>query len=211
MTRATAYQQFRDRLLSGELQPGQFVTQKELAQLAGVPIGTAREAIQKLEHEALLKVHPQRGIQVADVTTKFIREAFGLREALEVQGVRNFASGDFGIEIDMLLAATRDVLEDARANPTADTLERAVEVDWDMHDRIIGSLNNDLLNETYQINATRLRLIKVSNRFSPDRALTALAEHLDILELCKAQEAEGAAKALSHHIHTAMTRALQGQ
>ncbi|MEM8664709.1 MAG: GntR family transcriptional regulator, partial [Pseudomonadota bacterium] len=70
MSRVAAYQEFRDRLLSGELQPGQFVTQKELAELAGVPIGTAREAIQKLEHDQLLKVHPQRGIQVADITTK---------------------------------------------------------------------------------------------------------------------------------------------
>ncbi len=211
MTRASAYHQFRDRLLSGELQPGQFVTQKELAQLAGVPIGTAREAIQKLEHEALLKVHPQRGIQVADVTTKFIREAFGLREALELQAVRNFASGNYTVEIDMLLAATRKILEEARINPTTETLERAVEVDWDMHDQIIGSLNNNLLNETYQINATRLRLIKVSNRFSPDRALTALAEHLEILELCKKGDGEAVAEALARHIHTAMNRALQGQ
>ncbi|WP_407649109.1 GntR family transcriptional regulator [Devosia algicola] len=47
MSRVAAYQNFRERLLSGELSPGQFVTQKELADLAGVPIATAREAIQK--------------------------------------------------------------------------------------------------------------------------------------------------------------------
>jgi len=77
MSKVSAYEEFKDKLQSGELQPGQFITQKEFASLANVPIAAAREAIQKLEHESLLKVHPQRGIQIADVTLEFIRNAFG--------------------------------------------------------------------------------------------------------------------------------------
>lgn len=210
MSRADAYHDFRERLLSGELSPGQFVTQKELAQLAGVPLGTAREAIQRLQHESLLKVHPQRGIQIVDVTTRFIRQAFGLRKALETFAVRTFAAGGFEDNIDVLLNDTREILAEAERGHTPETLQRAVEIDWDMHDRIVESTDNALVVETFQVNVARLRLIKVNNRLSPERALTALAEHVEILEFCRAGEVEKAANALSDHIDIATNRALQG-
>lgn len=211
MSRVAAYQEFRDRLLSGELVPGQFVTQKELAQLVGVPIGTAREAIQKLEHESLLKVHPQRGIQITDITTKFIRDAYGLRLTLELHAITNFASGEFPLEVKALLEATREARDAFLHGMSEDSLERAVDVDWRMHDKIIESMGNDLLAETYQINATRLRLIKANNRLLHDRAVAALDEHIEILEHCEAQDAAAASEALVRHIDTSMNRALRGK
>lgn len=211
MSRADAYHEFRERLLSGELAPGQFVTQKELAKLAGVPVGTAREAIQRLQHESLLKVHPQRGIQVIDLTTKFIRNSFGLRMALEMLAVDNFASGEFEAEVDALIDTTTAMLEEAQRTTDPEVLKRAVDVDWDMHDKLIECLDNALISETYQINATRLRLIKVSNRLSPDRVHSALKEHLDVLHHCKARDGNGARRALAHHMDTALSRALQGK
>lgn len=211
MSRVAAYQDFRDRLFSGELQPGQFVTQKELAELAGVPIATAREAIQKLEHESLLKVHPQRGIQVADITTKFIRDSFGLRRVLELQAVRSFAQEENAGKVRELIAKTRQVLDTAQLRSDEEFLEKAVEVDWDMHDQIIACMKNDLLTEAYQINAARLRLIKVSNRMGHNRAIDALGEHLGILQSCLDGDGEAAARALDEHIEIATNRALQGK
>ncbi len=208
MSRVAAYEEFRARLLSGEISPGQFVTQRELAKLAGVPVGTAREAIQKLEHESLLKVHPQRGIQVADITTKFIRESYGLRSALELDAVRKFASGPFELAARALLKATQSVLEDLLETASDSALEQAVEVDWNMHDQIVASTSNDLFIETYQVNAARLRLIKVNNHLTLDRAAEVLREHIDILQHCIAKDADAAAAALAHHIDGSHTRAL---
>ena len=84
MLRQDAYQKFRDCILSGDLKPGQFVTQKELCDLFGVPLGPAREAIQRLEYETLLKVYPKRGIQICDVSPRLIRNAFQFRCIIEV-------------------------------------------------------------------------------------------------------------------------------
>ena len=211
MSRVAAYQRFKDRLFSGLLSPGQFVTQKELAELAGVPLSTARDAIQKLEHESLLKVHPQRGIQITDVTTKFIRDSFGLRKVLELQAVRSFASEDNGDVVSQLLTDTEKVLAAARDGLGQDVLDKAVEVDWEMHDKIIDHMENALLSETYRINAARLRLIKANNRLSQERAVEALGEHLAVLENCRAGDGEQAAAALGEHIDIAMNRALQGK
>ena len=209
MSRVSAYESFRERLYSGELKPGQFVTQRELAELAGVSLGSAREAIQKLEHDSLLKVHPQRGIQVADITIRFIRESFQLRKVLELAAVESYVSGT-GPEAPKLLAATRTILEEAEGGAAQDTLDRALEIDWRMHDEFISSVNNDLINETYQINSVRLRLIRSNILLDSNRVLGALAEHVGILEACVAGDVSMARERLSNHLDIAMSRAIGG-
>jgi len=209
MTRISAYESFRERLYSGELKPGQFVTQRELAELAGVSLGSAREAIQKLEHDSLLKVHPQRGIQIADVTVRFIREAFQLRETLELTAIQSYVSGTSS-DARRLLDATGGILDEIRREVSQHTLDRALEVDWRMHDDFIASLNNSLMQETYQINSVRLRLIRSNIKLDPGRAVGALAEHVDILEACVAGDAQLARRCLSDHLKVAMRRAIEG-
>ena len=59
MSRLNAYEKLKQRLMRGDLEPGQFITQREFAELAGVSVGAAREAIMHLEHERLLRVYPQ--------------------------------------------------------------------------------------------------------------------------------------------------------
>ncbi len=209
MSRAKAYESFRQRLHSGELKPGQFVTQRELAKLAGVSLGSAREAIQKLEHDSILKVHPQRGIQIADVTIRFIRESFQLRAVLELAAVESYvANARSGARA--LLEATRTALAEADSCASRDTLDRALEIDWQMHDELISSANNDLMNETYQINSLRLRLIRSNILLDANRVLGALAEHVGVLDACVAGDAGLAAERLSKHLDVAMSRAIGG-
>ncbi|MEE9445730.1 MAG: GntR family transcriptional regulator [Cocleimonas sp.] len=209
MTRIAAYESFKERLMTGELKPGQFVTQRELATLAGVPLSIAREAIQKLQHETLLKVHPQRGIQITDITTRFIREAFQIRKILEKDAVRNFAE-NHQEEAQSLLEESCILLSSAEKEVSDEILERAIEVDWRMHDLIIEKMNNSLLTEIYQVNATRLRLIRVNIRFSAERVLGALSEHVEILECCARGDADSADNAVTNHINTALRRAIDG-
>lgn len=210
MDRVEAYQNFKDKLLSGHLAPGQFVTQRELAKLAGVPLGAAREAIQKLESENLLKVHPQRGIQITDLTTRFIREAFGLRLLFERAAIREFAEHGPMPVIEDLLQKTETVLAEVRLDLSEANLSRAVEIDWHMHDVIIEQMGNELIRETYQINATRIRLIRANNRLTPDRVVKGLEEHVEMLGFCRDRDADAAGWAMEAHIAISRNRALQG-
>ncbi len=207
--RASVYEDFRNRLYSGELKPGQFVTQSELAKLAGVSLGSAREAIQKLAHDALLKVHPQRGIQVTEVTIRFIREAFQFRKMMEIAAIQPFVT-DAPHKASELLEATRSVLRAATEDTSQHTLDRALEVDWRLHDEIVLSLNNALVQDTYQINAVRLRLIRSNIKLNATRVAGALTEHIGILEACVAGDAGQASERLAVHLDIAMRRAIEG-
>jgi Bacterial regulatory proteins, gntR family len=60
--RTDVYDQLKERLFTGVLRAGQFVSQRELASLLGATLNPVREAIRKLEAEGLINVDAQRGI-----------------------------------------------------------------------------------------------------------------------------------------------------
>ncbi len=73
--RDQAYDAFVQHLLGGHLAPGSFVTQRELVALTGLPLGAVREMIPRLEADGLIATLPQRGLQVAAVDLRLVREA----------------------------------------------------------------------------------------------------------------------------------------
>jgi len=197
--------------MSGDLEPGQFITQREFAELAGVPLGAAREAIMQLEHERLLRVYPQRGIQIADCTIKALNDAFNYRKILELHAIEHYVENAAQESILKLAEDTRQVLAALQSSGfNKDLQEQAVEIDWRLHDEIIASLGNDVVTRDYQINAGRIRLMRVSNRLDSDRIVAALDEHLNILNAALDRDKDRAAAGLEIHLTTAMRRALSG-
>ena len=90
--RARAYESFQQQIVDANIRPGQFISQRELMQLLGMPLGAVRELIPRLEAEGLLKTVPQRGLQVAHVDLKLINNAFQLRKLLEREAASRFVS-----------------------------------------------------------------------------------------------------------------------
>ena len=81
--RDQAYQRFTRGLLEREIRAGQFVSQRELTEITGMPLGAIRELIPRLEADGLIRTVPQRGMQVAQVDVRLIRDAFGFRVLIE--------------------------------------------------------------------------------------------------------------------------------
>ena len=207
--RLKAYEEFLERLMSGELKPGQFLTQRELAKLVGVPLGAAREAIQRLELESLLKVYPQRGVQVAPASGRQVRTAYQFRLVLEKEAVRSYIASVPIDEMTRMEAATQKIIKRAEQSVTPRLQEEAVEIDWRLHDAFIDSMNNEIITEAYRINAARIRLMRgAGNRLPAQRILPALNEHLAILAACKARDVEAAIGHLEYHVNTSLRHAL---
>src|SRR6187549_51425 len=90
LMREVAYERFKAELFKRNLAPGQFVSQVELCLLLDVPLGPTREALKRLEAESLVRLIPQRGIQIADIGVTLIHEAFEFRTVLEIAAIRRF-------------------------------------------------------------------------------------------------------------------------
>ena len=204
-----AYRAFKSHLYAKDLRPGQFVSQRELVSLTGVPLGPMREALQKLESEGLVEMIPQRGIRLAEANPKLIRDAFGLRILIETAAARRFAETASEGALTSLETAHRDIVERARSGIDEALLESAQTVDWDLHDTLVACLDNALIWTTHKANSDRIRLIRLdSGMLNPGNLLDAMDEHLAVIDACKRGDSDEAAAAIEAHLSTAMRRAM---
>ncbi|MEP7207015.1 MAG: GntR family transcriptional regulator [Casimicrobiaceae bacterium] len=205
--RERAYSDIKRAILRGDFVAGQMLSLRELAHRFRCPVAAVRDVVIRLECERLVRVHPQRGIQVVEVDLDFVREAYQLRLMIERDGLRRVIEEPDVAAIEALRART--VLSIAElADPSDDAaLERAIATDWDMHQMIVGALQSRLIMDIYRQNRERQRLIGRTYAFHPAKyARAALLEHLPILEALQARNAVRAAEVLEGHITLAMRR-----
>ena len=208
--RARAYENFRQQILQANIQPGQFVSQRELMQLLDMPLGAVRELIPRLEAEGLLRTVPQRGLQIAHVDLKLIHNAFQLRAMLEREAALHFVQAVSDAELLNIEQAHLSVVQRAqRGRITDNLLTEATSVDWGLHDLMIDTLGNDLISQAYRINSLRVRLIHLErSTLSAEVLLPAMQEHLNLIASFKARDANAVAQHLAFHIHRAHQRVL---
>ncbi|MBL8671916.1 MAG: GntR family transcriptional regulator [Alphaproteobacteria bacterium] len=207
--RDQAYESFRQRLLSLDLRPGQFVSQRELVAITGMPLGAIRELVPRLEADGLIVTVPQRGMQIANVDVKLVRNAFQLRAILEREAIAQFAARAADAEVERLVAAHGAIAAEAKRGLSEALLERAQAVDWDFHDTLIDALGNDLVSGVYRVNSIKIRLIRLERvLLSPESLLPALDEHAEILAAIRRRDASGAVAALDRHLTSARNRAM---
>ena len=208
--RAQAYQSFQQQIVNANIRPGQFISQRELMQLLGMPLGAVRELIPRLEAEGLLKTVPQRGLQVAHVDLKLINNAFNLRRLLEREAASRFVASVSDHDLAAIEQAHLAIVQRARSTGIDDTLLKdATAVDWGLHDLMIDALGNELISEVYRINSLRVRLIKLEGSTLSDGVLIpAMEEHLWFIEALKRRDAQAVVERLSHHIESAHRRVL---
>src|SRR5690349_434232 len=139
LMREVAYERFKAQLFKRNLVPGQFVSQGELCALLDVPLGPTREALKRLEAESLVRLIPQRGIQIADIGVTLIHEAFEFRAVIELAAVRKFVLVASDATLDELERGTRGVLTRMKgtAEPDARLLDAALQVDWGLHNLLV--------------------------------------------------------------------------
>ncbi len=73
----------RGAILSGKLQPGQHLGERELIELTGVARGTIREALRQLSAEGLVTTVPNLGSVVTVLTLTALQQIYEVRSALE--------------------------------------------------------------------------------------------------------------------------------
>lgn len=81
--RGQIVRQLRDFIVSGQLSPGDRLTEADLASRLGVSRAPLREAIRELVDGGLVVSEPYKGLFVRSVTRRDLEELYSLRTALE--------------------------------------------------------------------------------------------------------------------------------
>jgi DNA-binding GntR family transcriptional regulator len=208
--REKAYRSFTSHLLAARIRPGQFVSQRELVALTGLPLGAIRELVPRLEADGLLETVPQRGMQIANVDVKLIRNAFQLRLILEREAATRFAETAPDALIRELADAHEAILRRLRKGGISrKLLEDAQRVDWHLHDTIIDALENEIISSIYRVNSIKIRLIRLQRvLLTPALLSPAMEEHLELIAAFRRRDAKRAVRAIEHHLRHARGRAL---
>ena len=73
----------RDRILGGDLAPGQVLQQRELAASLGISTTPLREALRRLMTEGLVELDSHRDARITDLRAEQARDLLELRMALD--------------------------------------------------------------------------------------------------------------------------------
>src|SRR6266581_1274574 len=122
----------RQAVLTGVYQPGDHLTEAEIAREMGVSHGPVREALRELEAEELIVIEPHRGAFVKAFTADDVREIYSMRSVLETAMVKLAIERVTKENLTELEAMIEEMRKAAR-DQERDTL---IELDLEFHRRL---------------------------------------------------------------------------
>lgn len=189
-------------IVTGELLPGQKISEPGLAKLYGISRGPLREAIRRLEGWRLIERKPHVGARVVQLSAHELVEIYRVREALEGMACRLAAENMTADEIASLRA-----LLDTHEHSIAEQEGRSYfqkEGDLDFHYRIVKGSKNAKLQELLGDDLYQLvRMYRYQFSVSSSRPKRALKEHRQIVDAIESRDPELAEMLMRRHISAA--------
>jgi DNA-binding GntR family transcriptional regulator len=196
-------------LFDRKVQAGAFVSQGELSEIVDVPVAPLRDALRVLEAEGILAIHPRSGIQFVRPGFELTRSTYQFRSILERAAVRIYAEQGDEAEIAETSRRHAALIDRIASNGLGEgELQEMETLEHVLHDAVIGSLRNPLIDTSYRRMHNYLRLLRLDRRLTAPIALRTLKEHVEIIEACKARDADRAEAALDTHFQAALQRSL---
>lgn len=194
----------RDRVLSGDIEPGTRLPELDLASQYGLARPTVREAIALLVHQGVLQRRPNHSAWVPELTPEAVADIFFARLPLELYAVRTVI--DRGIAVP----AAREAVARLESLPSGAHWSEVVDADYGFHDALIKATGSSRLARLYDSLEGEIRLCIAQLRpawHTPD----ALAEeHRQVLEGILAGSAGAAEDRMREHLEKAV-RDLKGR
>lgn len=204
-----AYARILEILFERRLPAGAYVSQKELVEMTGVPVAPLRDALRVLEAEGILTIHPRSGIEFVKPGLELTRATYQFRTIIESAAVATYA--ETADETEMAEIERRHLLGIARIE--VEGLTRDIADDLDsfeqlLHNSIVSSLENPLIETSYRRLHNYVRLIRLERKLSAPLVLRSLREHLAIIKACRERNATEAVAALQTHFANALQRSM---
>ncbi|MCV0425203.1 MAG: GntR family transcriptional regulator [Roseibium sp.] len=186
-------------LRSGKLRDGQFLSMSQLVEILEFPLAAVREAVKQASSLGLLDTLPKRGIKVMEARPETIRDCLDFRMVLDQEGARRRVSNGALSGLEALRDRHQTMRENAQASSGNDLPPQAIEVDLSLHDFLAGGLGNSQLEAAYSANRMRIAIIQNARPFLQVRIVSAMEEHLAVIEALERGDGDGAADAIRHH------------
>lgn len=194
--REIVFENLREAILEGKLDPGQRLMEIQLAEQLGVSRTPVREAIRKLELEGLVIMVPRKGAYVADVSLKDIMEVLEIRTVIEGLAASLAAERMTDDELDKL----EMICYQFKQCYQKDDIDGMIQKDIEFHDVIFTATRNSKLNTIAQSIIEQIYRFRVRYISEYDKAKELVEEHQAILEAISQRDADKAYDKAIRHI-----------
>lgn len=202
-----AYQRILEGLFDRRLPAGAFVSQNDLVKLLGIPVAPLRDALRVLEAEGVLTIHPRSGIQFVKPGLELTKSTYQYRTIIERAAVRVFAEiADEDVLTELAAGHAAAIAAIESGGLTSSLMIEIEALEVALHNAVIGSLGNPLIETSYRRMHNYLRLVRMDRRLTPPLALRSLREHMEIIRACQKRDANEAEAALQAHFTAALQR-----
>jgi DNA-binding GntR family transcriptional regulator len=186
----------RTMIMEGGLKPGQKVPEKALTERFGVSRTPVREALKILAAEGYVRLIPNRGAAVADLTLTELEEVFPVIAALEG------AAGELAARhaSDPEISEIRRLNDAMHAAFESGDRPAYFELNQEIHAAILSAARNPTLLQQHQMVAHRVRRARYQANLTPQRWLEALGEHDRIVEALEARDGERLGRLMKAHL-----------
>jgi DNA-binding GntR family transcriptional regulator len=198
------YDELTRAIVSGELAPGEKLSEPVIARRHGASRAPVREAIRRLQQRGLVTYAAHQGVRVAQPTAREFLALLDVREANEGMAARLAAANMSAAEAEALEALVAGHRGDIERNPEGAYLQEEPEADF--HIRIArGSANPILAELLCEQFYPRLLLCRRLHTTVPGRGREAWHEHVRIAEAIRQRDGELAEILMRRHIRSART------
>ena len=208
------YELLRERILNGQLEPGQSLSIDGLARELGVSKIPIREAIKLLQAERFVEVVLHVGARVAPISLEEAENVYPIRHAL------NDLATALAVEriCDEHLGQLRDLQRQMESATRRRDMRRIEPLNREFHQVMANASGNPQLADLYRDLMARCSRYRAGLLLSPERAAQTMREHRAILRALGRRDLEATLRASRAHSERAaqdvierMRRAATGQ
>jgi len=202
-----AYTRLLEIVFERRLPAGAFVSQNELVELTGVPVGPLRDALRTLEADGIVTIHPRAGIEFIKPGLELARATYQFRGIIEAAAVAVYSETADEREMeDLERRHLRVIAAVEEAGLTQESRDELEELEALLHNAIVGSLRNPIIERSYRRVHNYLRILRLDRKVTAPLVLRSLREHLAIITACRRRDAAEAQAALATHFANALQR-----
>lgn len=196
-----AYETIRAMVLSGELSPGEQLSEEALAERCGVSRTPVRDALRRLEAELLVRRNESQRSFVADWSLGDVADAFELRAMMEGYAARRAAERMDDVTLALLTEENAAILEATKGSKP--DVSAFLEHNKNFHELILKAADSRRLTTLLMALIEQPVIWRTAQHYGAEAFNRSYSEHEDLLDAFGRKDGAWAEAIMAGHIRRA--------
>jgi DNA-binding GntR family transcriptional regulator len=195
-----AYNRLKELIVGGDLPPGTYFSERQMAQMLDMSTSPVRAALKRLSSDGFVVISAQRGVSVKTLSVNELNDLFEYRMALESFVVAKLCGKSDLPTMDAIDANLREQLNSAEQGD----ITRHAHLDVSFHILLCDAHGNQEISSSLRLLKDRLNQVAARvTRNNVGRSTDNYREHYELFQLIRQGKKDEAVEMLGKHLEYA--------